>query len=227
MEGGIGVTVLVKEESDFKFDPAVSDSDRLGDLAEKDEMTGELENCKEVKHLKVDRLGVFMVKDEGTGELENSIEVEDLKLVDPYLELTSRDVTELNMSETSVCSKSKKLKKKRKRCVTKRQLLERLGKINYSCDKCEFETKFSNCLSRHDRINHRSVRYTCEVCCKEYKTPEQVKQHRLVIHEGFRFNCDSCDHKSTSKSHLRIHIQAKHEGVTFSCTECEYKGKMY
>jgi hypothetical protein len=55
--------------------------------------------------------------------------------------------------------------------------MEQLGQMNYSCEKCDFVTKFSNCLGRHDGIKHRDVRYKCKICEKEYKTPEQVTQH--------------------------------------------------
>ena len=61
--------------------------------------------------------------------------------------------------------------------------MEELGKITYTCDKCDFVTKLSNCLTRHDRVKHCDVSYNCEVCNKEYKTPH-IKLHRRV-HEGF------------------------------------------
>ena len=55
--------------------------------------------------------------------------------------------------------------------------MEQLGKMTYSCEKCDFVTKFRNCLGRHDRIKHCDVRYKCKIYGKEYKTHEQVTLH--------------------------------------------------
>jgi hypothetical protein len=104
----------------------------------------------------------------------------------------------------------------------------------YSCDKCEFKTKWNPSLKQHKKI-HLSADavhwYGCDKCKYKTKYITDIKKHKTIhlTADAIQwYNCDKCEFKTKQnrylKRHKQIHLSA--DAVHwYSCYKCKYKTK--
>ena len=111
---------------------------------------------------------------------------------------------------------------------------ERLKKTEdvFQCNQCDFKTKFSTSLSRHEDGFHKGKLYTCDKCEYTAKQKDSVKFHSATQHGSKTFACSEveCGFKSGYKSAVNQHIKQKHEGLSikgkiYNCDECNLNFK--
>merc|ERR1740128_937627 len=82
---------------------------------------------------------------------------------------------------------------------------------SYSCDQCEYTSKFSSGLRHHQKTKHKGIRYPCDSCDYNATTIGNLKQHKQSKHEGIRYPCDHCDYAATRQGDLKRHKQSIHQ----------------
>ena len=116
-------------------------------------------------------------------------------------------------------------------------------KKSFSCNLCDYKTKFSKNLKIHARIHNKTK---CKICSK---LVSDLKEHQRKVHREMRFACDACNYKTNVKSSIRLHILNHNKSRCpickklvadivrhvknvhtserlFSCDVCDYKTKV-
>ena len=101
-------------------------------------------------------------------------------------------------------------------------------KLIISCDLCEFQTTWENCLRNHIRIKHdeEKPRSKCDECDFTSVFPYAMKTHVYFTHQAGlgmiitkskdgHYTCEQCDYKSQKSANLRQHIVSKHVHSSF------------
>ena len=52
----------------------------------------------------------------------------------------------------------------------------------YACEVCDFQTKYSQELSRHTNAVHLGLRHRCELCGKDFARPGDLTAHKKKMH---------------------------------------------
>ena len=94
----------------------------------------------------------------------------------------------------------------------------------YSCDQCDYKTKWKSSLKRHEDSVHGGVRYPCDQCDHKATWKSNLKTHIDCVHGDVLYPCDQCDYKSNRKGHVKRHKHSVHKDLWHSCDQCEYKG---
>ena len=86
------------------------------------------------------------------------------------------------------------------------------GNVTFSCDQCEYTSKWKRNLTTHIASNHGSVErpYPCDHCDFKATTSSGLKSHTSSVHDGVRFNCDICEFITTRVTYLRSHMNSVH-----------------
>ena len=64
--------------------------------------------------------------------------------------------------------------------------------------------------------NHEDVRYSCDQCDFKSKWTRSLKRHLDSLHGDVRYTCEQCDYKATQTHSLKMNeffLEIKNEGV--------------
>ncbi|KAJ9576791.1 hypothetical protein L9F63_006632, partial [Diploptera punctata] len=94
------------------------------------------------------------------------------------------------------------------------------GARKYTCQYCNKEFIFLECMDSKNSINKRDTTQICEVCGKMFHLASKLKRH-MVQHTGEKpFECETCGmrfgHKQTLINHLICHSELR----PFKCKFC-------
>ena len=95
--------------------------------------------------------------------------------------------------------------------------------VRYSCDQCDFKSKWTQSLKRHLDSVHGDVRYTCEQCDYKATQTHSLKRHIVSVHGDVWHSCGQCDYKTKWNNNLKIHIDSVRGDMQYSC---ERKNRM-
>ena len=90
---------------------------------------------------------------------------------------------------------------------------EQLTIKQFKCSYCDYKTKRSHSLKRHERIHTGEKPFSCSKCNKVFSTKGQLKIHELIHTDEKPYKCSLCDYKTVSQSHLKKHERNKHRFV--------------
>ena len=93
----------------------------------------------------------------------------------------------------------------------------------YTCDSCDFTSKFATNLSRHVKNVHKGgEKYKCESCGKLFNYPQNMKLHIRTVHEKRRdYKCKLCVKSFGSAPALQKHTKCVHEqSYDHICANC-------
>ncbi len=99
----------------------------------------------------------------------------------------------------------------------------KVKKKQYKCQTCDYSTKNSFNLKRHQENVHGLVHH-CDVPGCDFQTRQagNIVGHKKVAHQGFRLPCSLCEKEFTSKQSLKTHVNVQHLGIRYSCDKCEF-----
>jgi hypothetical protein len=80
----------------------------------------------------------------------------------------------------------------------------------FSCDKCEYTSKYASHLKRHKDINHEGIKYPCDQCELKLSSKDSLRNHRNYKHEGNIFSCNLCELKVDGQTKLSHHKATAH-----------------
>ena len=103
----------------------------------------------------------------------------------------------------------------------------------YSCENCEFSTKYKTVLKEHQRRekeNNQPQSYSCDSteCKFVTKNRGNLIRHIAKVHDslfGGKFICSGCNFLTTDEESLRNHIREEHSGHKFKCQKCDYSNE--
>jgi predicted RNA-binding Zn-ribbon protein involved in translation (DUF1610 family) len=83
----------------------------------------------------------------------------------------------------------------------------------YSCNKCEYKTKYRGNIKEHNITNHLSTDasqwYSCDECEFKSRRKYHLKRHKTVVHPSADavqwYSCDKCEFKTKRNAHLKRH----------------------
>ena len=52
----------------------------------------------------------------------------------------------------------------------------------FSCDSCDFKTKYKGEVKKHKDAVHFGLRHRCELCGKDFARPEGLTRHKKRMH---------------------------------------------
>ena len=87
----------------------------------------------------------------------------------------------------------------------------RTDENTFSCDQCEYKTKYSHNLKTHRTSKHEGTKYDCENCDRNFSTKTNLRTHQYSKHEGKRYSCDQCSFESGHPTSLSQHKAKVHK----------------
>ena len=89
---------------------------------------------------------------------------------------------------------------------------EENSKEVFGCDHCQFKTKSSSSLNRHQRLLHTSSRqkYRCDLCDKVFSMSHGLAKHKKTAHDGKKYNCNKCGFEAVGEYRLKVHEKKMH-----------------
>jgi hypothetical protein len=83
---------------------------------------------------------------------------------------------------------------------------------SFHCEMCDFGTKSSSSLHRHQKLIHSASRtkYQCNICEKAFSLPHGLAQHKKTAHDDTKYSCNVCDFESIGEYRLKVHIKRMH-----------------
>jgi len=86
------------------------------------------------------------------------------------------------------------------------------SKETFGCDHCQFKTKSSSSLNRHQRLLHTSSRqkYHCDLCDKIFSMSHGLAKHKKTAHDDKKYNCNKCGFEAVGEYRLRAHEKKMH-----------------
>jgi len=89
---------------------------------------------------------------------------------------------------------------------------EENSKETFGCDHCQFKTKSSSSLNRHQRLLHTSSRqkYHCDLCDKVFSMSHGLAKHKKTAHDDKKLNCNKCGFEAVGEYRLRVHEKKMH-----------------
>ena len=104
--------------------------------------------------------------------------------------------------------------------------------VTYSCDKCDYVTKRSDCLRNHKETKHMHVRHYCDQCTKSFNNKFVLRKHIRAEHEGHSLVCEVCHYKAPFQSGLIKHMETSHPELAaqgqkvYLCDQCEFATRL-
>ena len=92
----------------------------------------------------------------------------------------------------------------------------------FKCGYCDFSTRFSNALVKHESAHTGSKLYKCDLCNFTTWQPNSLDAHRMIHTSDYHFECDSCEFRTRYENSLKRHKRRKHERENQQCDLCEY-----
>lgn len=85
-------------------------------------------------------------------------------------------------------------------------------KKGQKCSECDYRARNNANLKIHyDSVHRRLMNYSCDKCIFQTANPKTLKQHISAKHEGAKFDCDQCDLIVSTVDGLRRHKKKKHK----------------
>lgn len=108
-----------------------------------------------------------------------------------------------------------------------------MTKKPYSCENCEFSTKYRTVLKEHQRRekeHNQPQSYSCDSTECQFVTQNKGNLFRHIekVHDSFfggKLICSGCDFLTSDEESLRNHIKEEHSGHTFKCQKCDYSNE--
>ena len=140
---------------------------------------------------------------ENLGKLVEKVkenEKEDVELVKQEDEPQSRNFSQYDIFEESLDLAVEGVKTKEK------------DNESFHCEMCDFGTKSSSSLHRHQKLIHSASRtkYRCNICEKTFSLPHGLAQHKKTAHDDTKYSCNVCDFESIGEYRLKVHIKRMH-----------------
>ena len=83
--------------------------------------------------------------------------------------------------------------------------------LDYSCDLCDFKTKWQNRLKTHKKLIHMEGGFPCSFCGYNAGEMYVLSQHVKAVHlnnkRDNRYSCNFCEYKAGQKSHIKAHVE--------------------
>jgi uncharacterized Zn-finger protein len=95
-----------------------------------------------------------------------------------------------------------------------------VGKLPYSCTKCDQTFTWYQELNKHLK-SHEKKDYICEICGKTFKNSYNLKQHVFAHKDTKGFQCDLCEKSFKTRSNLVQHKYGHAEERAYKCSVCE------
>ena len=87
----------------------------------------------------------------------------------------------------------------------------------YSCQLCDFETKYESSVERHYFQRHGNEGLKCKYCDFTTRIRNQLYRHYNEEHGGYHA-CEHCDFRTPIRSYLRKHQVENHYNIVESMT---------
>jgi len=94
----------------------------------------------------------------------------------------------------------------------------------FQCDKCDFQCKLKNQLTRHSASVHEDPedrKYKCHICTKGFLSTQKLNEHILTHAKIKPYKCEFCNQAFSNFSGHRQHMMKKH-GLKFTCDACGF-----
>ena len=94
---------------------------------------------------------------------------------------------------------------------------EHTQKQIYSCQICDFKTKYESSVERHYFQRHGTETLKCKYCDFTTRIKNKLYRHYNEKHGGYHA-CGQCDFRTTIRSYLRKHLVENHYNIVESVT---------
>ena len=149
------------------------------------------------------------VKVEDISENETSLDIENTRIIESHTENSNKDQTEEVGNATLTYSKSKEIKKDKKK------------QAKFNCEICGKAFLRDRDLKNHHSAIHLKVKpFRCEVAdCGKYFAIESSKiRHVNIVHEKIKpHRCSTCQIDFSTKSQFDGHTERVHEKIRYDC----------
>ncbi|XP_062542143.1 zinc finger protein 425-like [Armigeres subalbatus] len=98
----------------------------------------------------------------------------------------------------------------------------------WSCDKCDFKTKYRLTIDRHKAVHEKRENriYSCPDCKLVCKTKEELRSHHSSMHPQSlatkRAMCEVCGLSLKNSYSLKVHMERHGETAKYACEYCDY-----